>query len=327
MTQYTNIHGVDPVIAAAVSRSTFYGRPDADFTVTGLGEPAQKSYLTMVHQHEIVQDVGENLWSLLGQAVHEVLRRAADQVPETIAEERLRATIQLRTTGREVVVAGKPDLWRLDPDHGGLLTDYKVTSVWKYLLGDKSDWEGQLNQYRWLYHQAGFDTRTLRVSSILRDWKVRDARAAEAKRKAGEPEDYPPIPFMGVDLPVWKLDACADHLLTRAEVHDAARNGQYRPCDNSERWYGGDRWAVIPRTKDNKRWQKKAWAVFGKGTGRGGGEEEANAFAAERRASGFTVRIEKRVDVSTRCLDYCSVVEWCDQGSKEVASAKRQATE
>ena len=283
MTTYTNVHNVEEAIAEAIRHDTY--RLRGDISVTGLIRPPQMAYLEHAHADEITEDVSDGMWRLLGSAVHVVLDRA--KVSNVLQEEPLTVEVGGWT------VSGTPDLWR-EPAN---LIDYKVTSVWSFLLGDKPEWEQQLNAYAALYREHGFPVEKLTIAAILRDWM-----------KSHTHEDgYPPIPFMEVHPRLWATEQAEEWLEQRVRIHQKAREGDYPPCTAGERWARPDVWAV-KTAKDTR-----ATRVF---------DTDAEAQAMIATMSQFVIErsgyhVEHRAGKNVRCEDWCSVSQWCEQ--KEVA--------
>lgn len=273
-TMWTNIHNIEEAIAEAVRRDTY--RLRGDISVTGLTRPPQMAYLEHVHRDEIVEDVSDGMWRLLGLAVHVVLERA--DLSNVLQEEPLTAEIAGYT------VSGTPDLWR-EP---AILKDYKITSVWSFLLGDKPEWEQQLNAYAALYRRNGFPVEQLTIAAILRDWQ-----------KARTNEDgYPPIPFMEVHPRLWSPEQAEEWLSQRVAVHQLARTGDYPPCTAEERWARPDTWAVM------KKGAKRATRVF---DDPGAAEDFSITLTKDQHI------VEHRPGKDVRCEGYCRVAEWCGQ--------------
>lgn len=272
---YTNAHNIDPAIVQAVLNDPY--ESGGDISVTGLCKPPQMVALEQLHRDEVTEDVADRLWALLGQTVHVVLDRAAPD--NTLSEERLETEVM------DWTVTGRPDLWREPAE----VVDYKVTSVWSFLLGEKPDWTMQLNLYAALYRRHGFPVTKLTIAAILRDW---------TKSRIHD-QGYPQIPFMSVNVPLWAPDVAEQVLLERVLLHQAARDGRYVPCTDTERWAKPDRYAVM------KQGRKSALRVL---------DTEADASSWMQRNGGEY--IDLRPGENTRCESYCSVMPWCEQAKQ-----------
>lgn len=271
----SNIHDIDYVIAKVIQNDPYV--LTGNISVTGLCKPPQMTSLELAHDDEITVDVSDELLMMLGRAVHRFL--AGVNIPGIMQER------TLITNAEGWIVSGTPDVW-LPPD---TLKDYKVTSVYSFLLGDKPDWEMQLNLYAALLRRHNVPVENLSIVAILRDWQ---------KNRTHE-DNYPKIPFVEKTIPLWDTEAANEVLHSRVKLHQAARLGDYPDCTPAERWARPDVWAV--RKGGNKR------AMRG---GLFDSLEAAIVFADLQTGS---TDIEHRPGQNTRCEDYCLVAKWCNQ--------------
>jgi hypothetical protein len=258
-----------------VNACTFGQRPPKEkhISVTGLIGPAWKRKLEIEHWDELTEDVSSRLWALLGQSVHWFLEKHS--VADAFAEERLYAHIG------GWAVTGQSDSFN---EKTKTVEDWKTTSVWTVVYKDRQDeWEQQLNCYAYLWKLNGFTVEKLQVNMILRDW---------VESKAREGGDYPPIPFITIDLPLWEASQTEAFILARLKVHENPA-----PCTDAERWHKADVFAVM---KDGR---KSAVKLFDD-------KEEA-----EKYMTGFTdqdkYHIDTRPGKDIRCNSYCSVSCHC----------------
>jgi len=248
-------------------------------SVTSLIKPPQLYSLEIVHGDEIVEDVSDRIWALLGSAVHSVLERA--QVDNVLQEE------ELRTTALGWTVTGRPDLY----EEPGLLSDWKVTSVYAFLNGVKVEWEQQVNLYAWLYGLHGFPVEEARILAILRDWTKAKANGTH----------YPPAAALALPVTLWPVELQEQFVLERVLLHKAVIEGLTPPppCTPQERWRRPTTYAVT------KFGNKRAARVLETLT-------EADAWRLEQsKPSDFN--IEQRRGASVRCEGYCDVARWCPQ--------------
>jgi len=168
--------------------------------------------------------------------------------------------------------------------HEYVLSDYKITSVFSFLLGDKPEWEQQLNIYAWLYRKIGFQVKKLQIVAILRDWQ---------SSKAGE-EGYPPAAAVTIDVPLWGEKEQQAFVEDRVRLHQAKDKAE---CSAKERWERPTTYAVrkVGNVRAKRVFRDKA---------------EADAFLAE---SGKGFEIEERPGEQVRCSRFCTVSKWCDQ--------------
>ena len=220
----TNVHGLPQSIVAAVTADPYVG--GGDISVTKLIDAPQIRTLMAQHKDKITTDVSERIWSLLGQAVHTILERAALRQEGMVAEDRLYAEV----AGWQV--SGQFDVIQMDT---GVLSDYKVTTVYK--LQNIDGWTQQLNVLRWLAHKNGIAVTSLEIIAILRNWQK-----GEAERK---PDSYPQTPIVRVEIPLWSLEDAEEYILDRVQLHQYAQQGGRVDCTDEERWYTGTQFALM----------------------------------------------------------------------------------
>jgi hypothetical protein len=246
-------------------------RPDPSrLSVTGLIGPAWQRMLLVNHWDELEADASESVWSLFGTAVHDLLEKHADPA-EHIVEE------PIRISAGDDYVIGHPDLLSTQD---GILTDYKVTSVWSLVLGGRAEWAQQLNLYAHGMRQAGHTVTRVQNIVFLRDWSAGKALAGG---------DYPGSMVVVVPQPLWSEAECDQFLRERLQAHAAPT-----PCSPEERWVRPSTWAVM------KEGRKTAVRVFDN-------PFEAEVLAAQ--ASKQTV-VERR-GRAVRCESYCPVRAVC----------------
>lgn len=273
----TNASAYPEPFVRAVTRET-YERGDCDYTVSELLSPPRLNQLVRRHDAELTEDVSERLWVLLGNVAHDILERAGKEGQE-LTERRLYAPISGRRIG------GKPDTLALS---SGLLTDYKVTSVWSYILGNKPEWERQLNAYAFLARENGHEIKGLEIFAMFRDWS--ESRSLGSK-------DYPNTSCLRIPIPLWSHSEAQVFLEERVRLHETAKlaaDDDLAPCTAEERWEKPTTWAVM------KPGRKSALSVH---------ETEESAWKAM--ADGL--KVEVRAGKSTRCESYCAASNFCNQ--------------
>jgi hypothetical protein len=265
--ELTNKFDAPASIVAAIKADP-YTKDGADFSVTELISPPQIRRLWKKHEQEISIDVSDEVWKLLGKGVHAVLEQGAE---EGIKEQRFHATHDGTT------ISGAVDLIE-----DGVVTDYKVTSVFSIQKGLKEDWEKQLNLYAWLLRQNDVATTSLNIVTICRDWM---------KSRAGKP-DYPDSPVVVLKVPVWSDERQDRYLDGRVRIH---RQEATIPCTPEERWARG------------------AYEVTG---GRG----RPKPFNTRNHAIGYVneqnnpkLRVVEGNAKFIRCESWCDVAQFCPQ--------------
>lgn len=263
----TNIHNLPDILVQKISDEY---KPQADIIhITDLISPALVRKLKLEHWDEIEDDISNRLWLLLGNAVHQFIEGQASTSKDMLTEER----IEIEVDGYKIT--GKVDLY-----HNDIITDWKVVSVYSFLLSDKPEWEKQLNAYAWLYRKIGFEVSHLQICAILRDWK---------KTKSLD-KDYPPIPFHQVTIPLWTFEKQEKYILERVMAH---KDGT-EVCSDADRWKRKDQYAVMSENK------KTAVRVF-----------DTLAEAENLSRTSRSYRVERRPGKNIKCEYYCLVKNFC----------------
>ena len=141
--KYTNKNNLPEEIVRAVQQDT-YSKGEASISVTGLLSAPRPNILAREHHNELVVDVSDEIWKILGTASHYIMEQANIGHEGTITEERLYWNV------RGWTISGQFDSMSLKDS---TLRDLKVTSSWTVmhaLKEGKIEWEQQLNCYAWL---------------------------------------------------------------------------------------------------------------------------------------------------------------------------------
>ena len=247
-------------------------RPErGGLSVTRLIGPAWQRMLLERHRDEIEQDVSDSVWALFGTAVHNLLEQFSSD--SELVEER----IQIQIDGQ--IITGQPDILAID---SGILSDWKVCSVWALVLGDKPEWTAQLNLYAFGLRQAGKVVTGLQNVCFLRDWLRQKAKAGDG---------YPQSMVETVDHPLWSDAECEAFLRARLAAHHNPT-----PCTPDERWARPTTFAVM------QEGQVRAKRVLDT-------REAAEAWAAENKGK---LSVVERPGECVRCASYCPVADFCE---------------
>lgn len=273
----TNNYNLPPAMYQAIVGGNRQPQ-DNTFSITELIAPPLQGHLRRLHWAEIVEDVSDRLWALLGSATHYWLDKANS---DGAGEERMHYKCL-----EGITITGQPDLIVDNEIH-----DYKVTSVWSAIDGKpKPEWIAQLNSYRWLYYVTSNKTiDKLLVYAILRDWQAGKALSGNG---------YPPIPFITLPCPVWSLEETENYVMGRLAEHMIAAP---RPCTDEEKWLKPPTFAVM------KEGRKSAVRVF-----ESMADAEAFMVGLDRKHS-----IVERKGKYGRCEQYCNVNTWCPAYQQE----------
>ena len=292
--KYTNKHNIPQEIINAVHNDS-YTKGDAIISVTGLLQPPRIRLLAKEHSDDLVIDVSNEIWKLLGQAVHTILERANEDNKDTITEERMYAVI------KDWTVSGQTDSIDINDN---ILKDYKVTSVWSIvsaLTEGKVEWEQQLNLYAYLYRQqTGKNIDGLNIIAIARDWNKN-----QYLRSGG---DYPPSPITVIKIDLWSDEEQERFINERVSIHQDAEveyliNNELPLCTDAERWRRKDTYRV------EKKGRKSAVRVLDT-------KEEADKYMEGHKDSKL-LKVVKAKGECVRCANYCDVAEFCNQYKEE----------
>lgn len=268
------------------SKNDEYSRGDADISVTSLIDSPQVFRLRTKHDSEITEDVSDQIFSLLGTAIHLVLERGADE--NAITEERL----YMKCPGPgNLRLSGAIDLQTPSED-GWILSDYKTCSTATLMHSSKPEWHKQLNCYAELVEQAKGETvASLEVIAICRDWS-----AFRRKQKG-----YPASPIVKVDIPLWTSEERREYIFNRIQAHELQKL-----CNAQDRWSKPGRFAVM------REHRVRAIKILDT---RKEAEDYIQCLKPAGRGGGYFV--EYRPSKNIRCENnYCQVSNFCEQWSK-----------
>ena len=253
----------------------------ADISVTQLLQPPQIVRLNRVHADELVEDVSDRIWALLGQSVHQILENGASD--NDLVEERFYATYM-----NNWVLAGQVDRYDLAT---GILQDWKLCSVWEHIGGLRPEREEQLNCLAHLLRVNGHDVQHVEIVSLYRDWSM-----GQAKRGGNYPQQQVEVHR----LPLWSEADQEFFINERIRMHRAALGGNVLPCTPEDQWARDQKWAVMQKGK------KRALKLH---------DNLIDANQHAHRLDNCTV--EERPGERVRCENYCGVRDFCPQYKAE----------
>lgn len=280
----TNKYNLPLSLVQAVTNDP-YTKGNSDISVTQLWKSPRIVVLEKEHEDKLERDVVDSLWSLLGRGVHDVLCRADS---DTMTEVRMSFEIE------DWKISGQFD--RYIPQECRL-QDYKVTSAWSVLYDSKNeDWENQLNTYAYMLRVNGYEVNNLEIVAILRDWKQNEALRSQ---------DYPSAPVIVVPIKLWTNEECKEKIKAQVLKHKEAL-AQLPLCSEKDQWTQPGKWAVM------KTGGKRAVRLY---------DSHAEALVHLSDANDSKLSIVERKGVKTRCEQYCSVKNFCDQYRMESTNA------
>jgi len=291
----TNVHSL-PETFMQFNRSNAYTSGDAEMGVTTLIDSPRVGVLRGKHSERLTEDISDQVMSILGTAVHNILEQGA--APEDVVEERLYGHIG------DVKFSGQIDIRSpvVDPSTGETrwaLRDYKTCAGYALKANPqgKAEWANQLNMYGLLASMNDIDVESLGVVAIIRDWR----------RKVAERDvTYPQSAVVTVPIEKWSIEKAVAYAEERCRSH---RSEVIPNCTPSETWETGSTHAVHKMVGNGKmhRVASRATRLFD-------GEDEAHAWVDDQAGGTVKYVVNERPGKRVRCEDnYCGVSEFCDQ--------------
>lgn len=280
--KFTNKYNLPKTVYDVLAADGYKAGKD-NYSATSLLKSPRQLQLYRRNFDKIEEDVSDRVWSLLGQAAHNVLEKHGDDT--SLTEERLYVDINGK------VVSGQVDHY-----HCGVITDYKVTSVWTIMKQTKiEDWTKQLNTYAYIFENNGYTVNRLQIIAILRDWSE-----TEKLRYA----NYPESPIIVVPITVWSYEEQTKYIYTRVHLHTKAESiedNELPPCTPEDTWQSPTIYAVM------KEGRKSAVKLFDS-------KEEALEFSGTvSDEAGNSIYIQERKGTCRNCERYCPVAKFCNQ--------------
>ena len=291
----TNVHNL-PETFMQFNRSNAYTSGDAEMGVTTLIDSSRVRALREKHSKRLTEDISDQVMSILGTAVHNILEQGAS--PEDVVEERLYGQIG------DVKFSGQIDIRSpvVDPSTGETrwaMRDYKTCAGYalKASPEGKREWVNQLNMYGLLATMNDIDVESLGVVAIVRDWR---------RKTAERDPTYPQSSVVTIPIEKWSTEKAMAYAEERCRSH---RREVIPNCTPSETWETGSTYAVHKMVGNGKlhRMASRATRLF---------DAEPEAYGWVDEQAGGTVKyvVNERPGKRVRCEDnYCGVSEFCDQ--------------
>jgi len=313
--QFTNRLNIPEALCEAVKNDP-YDAGDVDITVTQLIRPPQQVALQKYHRENIIEDVSDRIYALMGQAMHTILQRSS---VSGFVEKRMYAEVNgwiVGGTFDALVIANQEN----NTESEYILQDYKQMSIWEAKYGLKPDKTEQLNLLHYLINNG---TRKLWLSDkitkpniskleiigIFRDW---------SKPQARRDKTYPQHQVEKFPIEMWSSSQQEKFIKERVEAHQQAQFlidkkhiKKLPQCTDDERWASdkqyalkkeGRKSAVKTENTSEKLWE---WAKEKGLVDEGIHDRELK--------KGYSVEV--RPGESKRCIDYCNVSAFCNQFS------------
>lgn len=268
-----------PTALVNFARSDYEYTPNR-YSVTTLLNGATETVLKYRHNNDIEKDVSDLIWALFGSAFHKILEEQDVEKHESKEEK-----LQVDFNGS--VISGIYDLYNSKTQ---TVTDYKTTSVWKWILKDFDNYRQQGLIYAWMLNKLGFKCDKAEFILFFKD---------HSKTKAKVERDYPDLPvekkiFKFTQKDFDEIEVFLRDKLNKIKMYEKLSDDELPPCSDEERWYKGTKYAV------KKKGNKRAIKLYD------------NKDEAEKRASkDDNLIIEERIGRNVKCEEYCDVKDFC----------------
>ena len=294
MPTYTNKAGLPGWLATAIANTAAAYEKVGDISITRLIASPMRRRLELLYP-DVEIDVCDVGYSTLGKGVHSV---AEGILGDTIEIEHMRVV-----NVRNWDVSGTLDVF----DMARILWDIKVCSTWTVILGDKPEWEAQLNGYAWLLHLEA-DTsaipgiqRAVGLGNILwfRDWSE-----SKARTECG----YPEAPIVVRHVPLWEFAIAEEYFEARVALHQ---------------WFDDYEIEGVPICTPGERWQRPgAWKVYKNKNKRATKnfehhiDAEHHAEKLRRQHPKHMYHVKYVAGTARRCEAFCEYAQYCPFGKR-----------
>lgn len=268
-----------PVAYMEAAKKHNYPKKAERMGVTTLIDSPQVRRLQIEHWDELEQDAGNMFVAMLGTAWHRYLE---ENTPKGIGVEK---KWSLEIDGLTIV--GVADV----VDKG--IGDYKLTSSFAWIKGEKNKWKQQLNILNYLQYKVdGVEAEYLKIYAFIKDW---------TKYKAMRDKAYPAKRFFSVDIEKWPLEKTEKFIKERIVLH---KDLSYK-CTDADKWLRIRNYAVM------KKGAKRATRCF---PNFGDAEQYiVNNNLSDDYGKG-KILIECRKTEARRCMEFCSCKNVCPYG-------------
>lgn len=326
----TNRPGLSDCWVAAVKKDEHSHMGDR--SMTECLQPVRIYQLKKRHWDNLVEDVSERIWSLLGDAAHVVLERASTS--DAITEQRFNVDVagfkmsvcpdrveklpieKCRKYWNDSITEPTFACGHFEYPTGTqlyALRDFKISQVYArnmLIKGSKGEWRWQVNGYAWALRKTGFPVVEASIEILMKDWDWMEANIKKTY-------DYPPFQAESIPIDLFNDEEVEAFLTARITEHmqtDALPDDELPFCTEEERWATRDRYAVKKAGGDK--------AMSGGANLDSPGEAEdfitqAIFKAANKKKPEVLVRAEFEVEFrkgeSKRCERYCPCRSVCNQ--------------
>lgn len=299
---------------------------------TTLPTPPRSRILRERYDDRIIIDpVDGNFWKLLGNTVHNILEHHSR--PNDIVEHRIGIDMPVRIGKRTVTahVHCKPDILVWQEYSGGKsiyqMHDYKLTSVYAVMRGEKFEHHAQLNVNRYLALRA---YPNIEIPVIGNLFLFRDYKPSMYK----EGGDYPKSHAVFVEVPIWSDEKVEEYISERATMHfgsESLSDERLPLCSESERWVDPTFYKVFKKDKDGRpqfrsKFRSESMVEVTEWMNRDENAFERAKDPATKKVIPDKADLSRPIDYevkevlgkSGRCA-YCEAARFCNQRQAELA--------
>tara|TARA_R110000772_G_scaffold82646_2_gene175197 strand:- start:6253 stop:7080 length:828 start_codon:yes stop_codon:yes gene_type:complete len=226
---------IDPNFPAPFLRALTndsYDNGGSDFSVTGLLQPPQITFLAANHEPKETS-VYASYAALMGTTIHTLLESHADPEQGEVPERRFFVEME------GLKISGCVDLYE---------ENKKKIADWKFVGGHmeeiKEPYRLQLHMNGYLAEENGVEVEEVELVVIQRDWSYMRSQFSA---------DYPKSPYKRFNYK-YDRDLAIYTFGSRLAEHIDAKQGNPRPCTPAEQWRDPTRYAV--KKPANKRARK-----------------------------------------------------------------------
>lgn len=313
MPQITNVTGIDLPLAVWLASDDYDFRQDGhSISVTSLLKPVRQILLREQLTRQVAEtpDVADFIASRLGHSIHDGIERAwkhhheaallklgippkvVSKVkinPDTVEDGDIPVWLEQRGTRsiRGYNISGKFDMVL-----EGCLRDFKSTSVYSYIKGNKDeDYKLQGSLYRWIHHDK-VTADHMFIQFIFTDWQ---------KSMAKSNPDYPQQRVLNHRIELLSLketENWVNRKLDELEKYADRSEKELPHCTDAELWRGETVYKYFSNPAK----------IDGRATKNFSDLNEANRFAAEK-GKGIIITVPGQV----KACGYCPVFPICTQ--------------
>lgn len=286
----TNVNNLPEQFVNAVNVD--YKPTERQYSVTTILNSVRQTILQRRYNDEIVDDVSNQIWAILGSAFHQLLENSQESSNE-LKEEYLKQELScLSDELKNYFLSGKADLYN---ELENKIVDFKTTSVFKFIKKDFEDYKMQLLMYAWLFRKIGFNVDKGEIIAILRDWQ---------KSKAKIDKSYPQLQVQKVKFDFNKddfdyIENFIKNKFLELKENEGKPDDLLPMCSEEERWREPTKYAV--KKKANKTASKIHSTLE---------EAEEHIRNLEEKYPNI-YEIEIREGTDKKCLEYCSACQFC----------------